>query len=97
MVYEIVWTRQAEIRFLEVSEYLISEWSFKELQDFYFALEKNLDALVAYPYSFRISSGNANREALITRHNLLVYKVENNQIILLTIWDTRMNPQKRKY
>ncbi len=97
MVYEIIWTRQAESRLLEISEYLISEWSIKELRDFSSALKKNLDAIVLYPYSFRISSENANREALITTHNLLVYKVENNQIILLTIWDTRMNPEKRKY
>ena len=36
-------------------------------------------------------------EALITSHNLLIYKVYPTRIDLLTFWDTRQHPQKKKY
>ena len=35
-------------------------------------------------------------EVLITKHNLLLYRVKNNEIELLTIFDTRQHPHKKK-
>ncbi len=90
MDYEIVWTREAEVKLAEVSEYLIRT-------DFTQRLNDQLDTLIKYPYSFRIIENSENREAVLTRHNLLIYRVEDDKIILLTVWDTRMNPENRMF
>jgi hypothetical protein len=34
-------------------------------------------------------------EALITKHNLLLFRIEGNRIELLTFFDTRQNPNKK--
>jgi len=96
MVYEIVWSREAASRFDQILTYLKMEWSRKEVKEFADAVNKTLETIANYPFLFRISESNINREALITRHNLLIYKVENEKIVLLTLWDNRMNPKKRK-
>jgi len=36
-------------------------------------------------------------EALVTPHNLLIYKIYPKRIDLITFWDTRQNPKKKKY
>lgn len=97
MDYEIVWTREAEDRLAEISEYLISTWSLKSLSDFTQRLNDQLDILIEYPYSSRIIENSGNREAVLSRHNLLIYRVEDDNIILFTLWDTRMSPKKRTF
>ena len=44
---------------------------------------------------FRRSDKMGIYEALIAKHNLLLYKVEGNRIELLTFFDTRQNPNKK--
>ena len=35
------------------------------------------------------------REAPITKHNLLLYRVTDNTIYLLYFWDTRKDPERK--
>ncbi len=35
-------------------------------------------------------------EAVITPHNLLIYKIYPTHIDLITFWDTRQDPVKKK-
>ena len=97
MVYEIVWSREAATRLYQILTYLKMEWSRKEVKEFVGAVNKTLETIANHPFLFRISESSINREALITKHNLLIYKVEDEKIVLLTLWDNRMNPKKRKF
>ena len=36
-------------------------------------------------------------QCLITYYNTMYYRVKNNQIQILTIWDNRMDPQTLKF
>ncbi len=45
---------------------------------------------------FRKTNKKNVREALVTEHNLLVYKIYPDHISLITFWDTRQNPKKKK-
>ncbi len=49
------------------------------------------------PFLFRKMGTKNFREALITKHNLLVYKVTKKQVFVVTVWDTRMHPVKKKF
>jgi len=52
------------------------------------------------PLLYIESKGNKNiHKAYLTKHNSLFYKVDsnNNEIIILTIWDNRKDPKKLLY
>lgn len=44
---------------------------------------------------FRQSKMQNIREAVVTKHTLLLYRVKQKQIELLVFWDTRKNPKKK--
>lgn len=46
---------------------------------------------------FRATNKKNVHEALVTPHNLLIYKVYAHQIEIITFWDTRRNPRKKKF
>ena len=37
------------------------------------------------------------RGLLITRHNSMYYKIKNDKVIIINMYDTRMNPKKNPY
>ncbi len=37
------------------------------------------------------------RSILITKHNRLIYKIKANNLIIIDLRDTRMNPKRNKY
>jgi hypothetical protein len=37
------------------------------------------------------------RGLLITRHNRMYYKIKEDKVIILNMYDTRMNPKKNPY
>ena len=97
MVKEIRWSSRAIEDFESVLNYLKNNWSEKEVITFIQKAEKLTTLIVHNPFIFRKTSAKNYREALITKHNLLIYKVTKKQILVLTVWDTRMHPNKKKF
>jgi plasmid stabilization system protein ParE len=97
MVKEIKWTPEAERTFESVINYLKIEWSEKEVASFVESTDTVIDYIAEYPYMFRRAGKKNIREALITPHNLLIYKILKHEIHLITFWDTRQHPRKKKY
>ncbi|CAG5008085.1 hypothetical protein DYBT9275_04190 [Dyadobacter sp. CECT 9275] len=80
-----------------VITYLEENWDGTVIRDFVLRTEKVILLISEHPEMFRqISESNTIREAVITKHNLLLYKVFNNKIVLLAIFDTRQHPRKKK-
>jgi plasmid stabilization system protein ParE len=96
MAKEIKWTQDAVITFEKVVTYLQESWSAKEIAHFIEATEKMLHLIPENPKMFRRSKKSKTHEALITKHNLLLYRVKVSRIELITFWDTRQNPRKKK-
>jgi hypothetical protein len=60
-------------------------------------VDEVVECIRTFPYIFR-SSGHADiREALVTKHNVLFYRITEDRIYLLTLWDTRQDPEKRPF
>lgn len=95
MVKKVIWTPQAEQTFETVLDYLEMEWSEKEKVNFVKATDKIIQLISRQPYLFRRVSKPGFREALVTKHNLLLYKIKENSIDLITFWDTRKDPKKK--
>ena len=95
MAKEIKWTIEAENTFEKVIEYLNAEWTERKVANFINATNKTITYISENPLMFRQSKRQNIHEAVITKHNLLLYRIKPKHIELLTFWDTRKNPKKK--
>jgi plasmid stabilization system protein ParE len=97
MAKQVRWTSEAETTFEGVIEYLESKWTDREIEKFVSATNRVVDYISEQPKMFRKTNKRNVHEALLTTHNLLIYKVYPTHIDLITFWDTRRNPRKKKF
>lgn len=67
-------------------KYLEEHWTEVEIEKFVTATDKVIDYISVYPRMFRATNKKNIHEALITPHNLLIYKIYSSHIDLLTFW-----------
>ena len=92
MVYEIVYTPQFEDDFLFLMDYLNMNWSNKVAIQFGNQLDDLIATLSKMPFIGKKSLQNSLiRGITVTDKNILYYAVLDNQIVLLSLVDTRQN------
>ena len=97
MALNILWSPRAIDNFSGVLEYLEENWNEIIIKDFVMRTNKVIELISEHPQMFRqISNGNSAREAVITKHNLLLYKIHKNKILIIAVFDTRQHPRKKK-
>lgn len=97
MAKEIVWSPRADKAFDRIIEYLQKDWTEKEITRFVKKTYTVLGLLGKGNIAFRHSEKKGIHEVLITKHNLLIYKETRKDIRLVTFYDTRQHPKKKKY
>ncbi|MEI6594399.1 MAG: hypothetical protein WCO28_02480 [Bacteroidota bacterium] len=97
MVKEIIWSPESERTFFKVIEYLRLKWTEREVENFIEATENIIKYISVNPIMFRKTNKKNIHEALITPHNLLIYKIYSDKIFLITFYDTRQSPKKKKF
>jgi plasmid stabilization system protein ParE len=97
MAKQINWTSEAETTFEKVIEYLLENWTEKEIRNFVTSTFRVIAFVSEHPFMFRKTNKRNVREALVTPHNLLIYKVYPDRIDLIAFWDTRQNPVRKKF
>ena len=95
MDYQIIWLSKAESRYQEIIEFLKYKWNDRVIETFIAQTEKVLNQIKQRPTLFRRSAKMNIHEALITKHNLLIYRINGSNIELLTFYDTRQDPKKK--
>lgn len=89
---EIIWTNRAIDEYEAVVSYLLEKWTVKETQKFVLDVESVLSKLRINPNMFKASQELPYlRKAKITKHNSLIYQVDQEEIIVLRIIDNRSN------
>ena len=96
MAKEIKWTPESIETFNGIIDYLQNNWSEREIENFVEATDQIIDYITNHPKMFRQTDKKNVREALVTPHNFLIYKIYSTHIDLITFWDTRKNPRKKK-
>ena len=96
MEYRIVWLPHTEKRYQEIIDHLEENWSQKEVKNFIHYTNYVINQIKLYPLLFRKISKNGVRQALLTKHNFIIYRIVGDQIQLLTIFDTRQNPGNKR-
>lgn len=94
MAKELIWTETAKKSRKEILKYWInrnksSSYS-KKLNELF---NESSHQILKFPFSGIQISENFYRGKLIKDY-YLIYKIEENFIIILLIWDTRQNPSK---
>lgn len=98
MAYQIVIKKQFSENLEKVLLYLERNWSYKIAADFLIIVNRRLEQLSRHPQFGAISLKVKDvRGVLVTRHNKLYYKIKHNQVIILIMFDTRINPKKNPY
>lgn len=92
---KVVWMPTAEMRFQKIVEYLIENWGENEIKYFVQKTEITIELISKFPRLFRKSKRKNIYEAVITKHNLMIYQIARNQIEILTFFDTRQHPKKK--
>lgn len=97
MAYKIIWSPKAIDTFEKAIDYLQNYWTDKQIKYFVERTEKTVYLLSTNPYIFRGSEKENLHEAIITKHNLLLYQIalKEKTIELLAFFDTRQNPKKK--
>jgi plasmid stabilization system protein ParE len=98
MAKEIKWTKTAERNFAKTVEYLINNWPAKVVTDFVTRTDQILFLLAEHPDLGEMQDAKRSiRGMLLSPHNKLFYRIENNRLIVLKIFDTRQNPLKLRF
>ena len=95
MAKEIIWTPRAEKTFEKIINYLEKNWNEKEIEKFIELTNNIIQTISHQPEIFRHSKKIHIHEALITKHNILIYRIKEHSIDLIAFWDTRQNPKKK--
>ena len=97
MAKKIIWSLKAIASFDKIVIYLEKNWTAREIEKLVSNTQKTLQQIESEAIKFR-SSGKKNiHEVLITKHNLLIYRVKKNQIDLIVFYDTRQDPKKKRF
>lgn len=92
--HKIIWTPEAIQRFEKTIDYIQTNWSVKDAEKFIINVNVTIQLISRHPRMFR-QVANGLHEALISPHNLLVYKVYSDKIFLITFFDNRQHPLKK--
>ncbi len=97
MAKEISWAPQALDDYFKILDYLLHKFGNKTSDDF---IEKTLyliSQLESEKLIFRESEHfKGVNEVLITKHNLLLYRIKKDKIEIVSIFDTRQHPNKKR-
>ncbi len=98
MALTIKWTEIALADYKQIVDYLLQKWPFSVALDFVNTVETRVKTLAQFPGIGIISQKEPGiRSIILTKHNRLYYRFDNNLLEILAIFDTRQYPGKNKF
>ncbi len=92
---KVIISKTAEKKLSSLFEYLLENWSAKVKSNFIKKLDHNIDIIKLEPETFPESQRDPGlRKCVITKQTTLYYRFDSDQIKIVTIFDTRQNPDK---
>ncbi len=72
MALKVIWLPTAERNFQKVVDYLIENWTTKDVENFVQSTNQTIKYIQLFPRIFRKSTKKNVYEAVITKHNLMI-------------------------
>ncbi len=79
-----------------IVDYLNSKWSEKTSKKFLNKLKENIDLIQINPELFPISEFEELRKCVVSKQTTIFFIIEKNKIYIVSVFDTRQNPNKIK-
>jgi plasmid stabilization system protein ParE len=95
MPHQIFWTRAAKKSYEEVVGFLAQNWSQKEINQFILRTEEVLILMSKNPTIYPLVGPDLHR-CVLSKHNSLFFKINDNKITILACWDNRKDPGNLK-
>jgi plasmid stabilization system protein ParE len=95
MKRRVIISKTVENKIEKLFEYLHENWNEKIKFDFIKKLDRSIQIIESNPESFpesKIKKGL--HKFVITKQTTLIYRFNSTKIIIVTIFDTRQNPNK---
>lgn len=98
MEKKIKFSLEAKKNTNQIISYLTQEWSESVADKFILNLENKLSYINLFPKSYPPYDKYPNiRKCVLTKQINLYYKINNKDIEVLTLFDTRQHPDKLKF
>jgi plasmid stabilization system protein ParE len=98
MAAQIIVTKKFRQNVLETYQYILNTFSSKTASIFLDRIEKRIDFIAAHPEAGKASQKRKNvRCVLLPPHSQIYYRLENETIEILFLFDMRQNPKKNPY
>jgi plasmid stabilization system protein ParE len=98
MAKTIIWNRRASNNFNSIIGYLQREWGDQVTRNFVVRTYQVIDLLAVNPEMGPIAHFEKQiRGFVITKHNTLFYRIEEDKLILLNFFDNRQHPNKKAF
>ena len=96
MIESVKWTKRAAKSFDKIVEYITNEWSEKVANKFILKVKEFISSLQKQPKTGKIALEEKGIRGFVLSRHTTVYRIKNNQIILLNFFDNRQNPNKKR-
>jgi len=92
---KVVWTYEAKKSFDGIVDYLMDVWSQKEALAFIDLVEGTIEKIQRNPELFKVSEySEASREAFVTKHTTMFYRVLEGLIEIEYFWGNFQDPDE---
>jgi len=98
MALEIHWTRQADHKFDQITDYLLNEWNQRVTESFVKKVYDTLDTLAEFPEigTFELKEKEIRGFTIVKQINVF-YKISGNKLIILDFFDNRQSTEKKRF
>lgn len=90
---KVIITDEAEQSLDEIILYLRENWNQVVIDKFLSTIQVTIRRIQRFPKSFPYSDFVDAQRALVSKQIVMLFKVENDTIIILLFWDARQNPK----
>lgn len=88
----IFWTNRAKLDLEILEDFLIDNWGFEVLENFYEILQAKVSLLENGNLVHQKYEDTGFHKVLITKHNSIIYEISNDQINFLNMINNFRNP-----
>ena len=86
---------QAEIKLLQLNDYLIERWIIKVRDNFILILSEKINQIAIYPESsIESKEFSGIFKCVVTKQTTFYYWFDTDEIEIITLFDSRQNPKK---
>jgi hypothetical protein len=97
MAYQLIEKKKFVSKLSKLLVYLENEWGYDTAKRFLQKIDEHLLLIAVQPLAGIRTDKKNIRSVLVTKHNRIFYKISGNKIIILNLYDTRIDPKKNPY